>query len=129
MKRNFRFLMTTAMAAALALAAPAFAHDGHDHGDEAPAASSNGPQLEGQLAIGHRPVVGSMVEVECETLAVQHTHQFEVIGNCGKARKRGRCGGRSGFAMVMAVAGPRCATAKQEAGQGSCTPERGLRHF
>ena len=44
MKRNFRFLMTTAMAAALALAAPAFAHDGHDHGDEAPAASSNGPQ-------------------------------------------------------------------------------------
>lgn len=43
MKRNFRFLMTTAMAAALALAAPAFAHDGHDHGDEAPAASSNGP--------------------------------------------------------------------------------------
>ena len=34
MKRNFRFLMTTAMAAALALAAPAFAHDGHDHGDE-----------------------------------------------------------------------------------------------
>ena len=54
MKRNARFLMTTAMAATLALAAPAFAHDGHDHGDEAPAASSNGPQRQRPQRDGHR---------------------------------------------------------------------------
>lgn len=44
MNRNVRLLMGTAMAAVLGLSSPAFAHDGHDHADEAPAASSNGPQ-------------------------------------------------------------------------------------
>ena len=44
LKQNTIFFSAICLAAGMLFAAPAFAGDGHDHGDSGPAANANGPQ-------------------------------------------------------------------------------------